>query len=327
MSFLNKLFGSPDASETENPEEKKERDFSILKDDGVRAKNMGEYPYAEKCLKQALQLKDEAETKSYLVEVLLRQHKQMKALPLLKELTATEPDNIELTLLLAQAASDIEDWETMAAACEQAKAIDPEDARTMYLEAVLAKGKADVFTAIAKTTQAIAKEDKYLKAYELRAQLLLDMGQAGEAGKDIDKLIELDPENDEYYIRRGNAEQLLGNEANAEQAFKKSLELNPFSRKSQLALISLYENFGHMDKALKMANELINEEDDVAEAYKLRGEIRFKLHDKEGAADDLERYLKLKPEEEKNLDGEFTNAENQFEEKYYRASNPFMGVK
>ena len=69
-------------------------------------------------------------------------------------------------------------------------------------------------------------------------------------------------------------------------------------------------------------DEAIELQPDFAEAYKQRGGVRLALHDKEGAADDLRRALELKPEVVSEVEGEFTNVENQMSERY-RNMNPY----
>ena len=62
MGFWNSLFGG----ET-NPEEEKraadERNFDLLKYDGVKAMRIGQYEYAVKCFEKALETKEDAEVR------------------------------------------------------------------------------------------------------------------------------------------------------------------------------------------------------------------------------------------------------------------------
>ena len=57
MGFFKTLFGGKE----ENPEEKKkrddERDFEVLRDDGVRALRSGQAAYAVKCFRKALEIR------------------------------------------------------------------------------------------------------------------------------------------------------------------------------------------------------------------------------------------------------------------------------
>lgn len=94
MGFFSSIFGGGQPSV--------ENKFDTLCDDGVRAMQMGELPYAEKCLKAALDIRHELKAVSFLAEVYLRMRNYESALPLLQELTQADADNVEVALLLAQ---------------------------------------------------------------------------------------------------------------------------------------------------------------------------------------------------------------------------------
>ena len=91
MGFFSSIFGTPQTSE--------EGKFDTLRDDGVRAMQMGELPYAEKCLKAALELRDDDKTKAFLAEVYLHMNQYDAALPLLEVLCAAHPDDKQLNKL------------------------------------------------------------------------------------------------------------------------------------------------------------------------------------------------------------------------------------
>ena len=72
MGFWNSLFGGV----TDPEEEKKaadERNFDLLKYDGVKAMRIGQYEYAVKCFEKALQTKEDAEVRDYLSRAFLHQ--------------------------------------------------------------------------------------------------------------------------------------------------------------------------------------------------------------------------------------------------------------
>ena len=86
MSFLRKIFGGP-AEDQLSPEElaakeaqQQERNFQTLRDDGVRAMHMGEFPFAQKCFDAALAIHtDDLQTLAYKAEVLFRMGKDRKS--------------------------------------------------------------------------------------------------------------------------------------------------------------------------------------------------------------------------------------------------------
>ena len=88
MSFLKKLFGTP---ENLSPEEEAQaaarRNFETLRDDGVRAMQMGEVPFALKCFEEALNITPgDRRTQAFKAEAHLRMGQYAEALPLLKAL-------------------------------------------------------------------------------------------------------------------------------------------------------------------------------------------------------------------------------------------------
>ena len=91
MGILSSIFG--------NSKPTPESQYETLRDDGVRAMQMGEAAYAEKCLKAALDIKRELRTVSFLAEVYLRMQNYEQALPLLQEISTSDEDTLEVDLL------------------------------------------------------------------------------------------------------------------------------------------------------------------------------------------------------------------------------------
>ena len=71
MGFLKTLFGGREESPEEKAEKRREREFDVLKYDGVRARKIGEVKYAIRCFREALALRNDTETASYLAVALL----------------------------------------------------------------------------------------------------------------------------------------------------------------------------------------------------------------------------------------------------------------
>ena len=149
------------------------------------------------------------------------------------------------------------------------------------------------------------------------------MGQYQEVLADAKALVDLDNENEEYYLLLADALQATGEDEKAEDAYLKVRELNPFSIETLEKLVAFYTVHHQKDKAIALCDEAIDLQPDNALAYKLRGDVKLQLNDKLGAEDDLKKSLELKPESAKELDGEYSNIENQMEQRY-RAQNPFQ---
>lgn len=57
-----------------------------------------------------------------------------------------------------------------------------------------------------------------------------------------------------------------------------------------------------LDKALSLLDDAISMQPDIAELYKIRGQIKLKLNDKMGAMDDAKKAIEIDP---KMFDGKF----------------------
>lgn len=148
------------------------------------------------------------------------------------------------------------------------------------------------------------------------------MGQGAEALEDTGILTENDSENAEFATLEAEALRQSGQSEKAAEAYERALALNPFSEKAILTLAAHYDACHRTDKALDLLGEAIGNMPDFAEAYRLRGGIRLRLHDKEGAMDDLKKAVSLKPETLDTPDGEYTNAANHMQN-YLKNLNPY----
>lgn len=324
MSLFHKLFGATPPDPAEKAAKEAERHFNTLRDDGVRAKNMGELKYAETCLAKALELRpDDLKTLSCLAEVQLLLQKPAEALPHLRRLHEAEPDNEQVHLLLASSELKTGDFEalrgTAAALCERY----PDDPRPLYFAAEAAKTGGDVFGAIALLTQSLGKKEDYRAALLLRARILTEMGQPAEAVTDAAALVALEPDNEDFLLLRAECRAALQQTAEAEADYLHVRRLNPFSTEAALRLGTLYEKTGQLEKALDLYDEVLELRPDFAEAYKQRGGVKLKLHDTAGAEDDLRKSLELAPEAVAEINGNFSNIANEMQARY-RAQNPFQ---
>ena len=314
MSLFSSLFGKSKPTETVK--------FETLRDDGVRAMQIGELPYAEKCLLTALELRHDLKAIGFLAEVYLRMQQYDKALPRLEELAASPEATTDVKLLLAETQGHLELWADQRATCRALLDEMPNDPRVLFLAAEADYGLDAPFEAIAHLTQSLALRDDYQAPRLLRARILSDMGQWNEVLQDAEKLLAADGENEVFIQLHAEALTALGKMEEATSNWEKLRAVNPFNQEAVLALGALYEQAAHWDKALALYDEAIDLQPDFAGAYKARGGVRHHLKDDLGAADDLKRSLELAPEKAAELDGEYTNVENQMNARY-RSMNPY----
>ena len=289
MGFWNSLFGG----ET-NPEEEKraadERNFDLLKYDGVKAMRIGQYEYAVKCFEKALETKEDAEVRDYLSRAFIRMGRLDDALAELKKLTMQEPDNIHLKMQAAGVAFMKEDYAEMTALCEQALAVDADNAMVHLFYAKAELGQNNVIQGIARLTKAIALEENLADARLLRGQTLLKMGDFNAASEDVAWLTEHTEESEDVLLLHARIEAAKGNADEAIRIYSQVIDVNPFQ----------------------------------VDAFRERGKLRLEQGDKQGAEDDMKMVLELNPEEMADVNGEYSaEGIEQKTRQAYSNLNPF----
>lgn len=289
MGFWNSLFGG----ETSPEEEKRaadERNFDLLKYDGVKAMRIGQYEYAVKCFEKALETKEDAEVRDYLSRAFIRMGRLDDALAELKKLTMQEPDNIHLKMQAAGVAFMKEDYAEMTALCEQALAVDADNAMVHLFYAKAELGQNNVIQGIARLTKAIALEENLADARLLRGQTLLKMGDFNAASEDVAWLTEHSEESEDVLLLHARIEAAKGNADEAIRIYSQVIDVNPFQ----------------------------------VDAFRERGKLRLEQGDKQGAEEDMKMVLELNPEEMADVNGEYSaEGIEQKTRQAYSNLNPF----
>lgn len=325
MGFLKKLFTGKDYTE----EEKKEKNFDILKYDGIKAlSSCGcNVDYAIACFHKTLEIRDDAETRSYLAKALMAKGQLEEASAQYKHLMDNEPEEPLHPIQLAKVAYQMEDYNTMGEACRRALEINASLAMPHHLLAMKAKAQGDLLTAIVESTQAISAKSDFYDAYMLRAQTLCTMQQFAEAEKDIDLIMEHTEPTEELIMEKARICAALGKADEATVLFRQIIEYNPFAVEAYISLATLLTQLDKSTEALTLIDEALEQMPESAELYKARGGVKYHQGDKAGAADDMKRALELAPEEAERLNGEYTNYKEKMLEAY-NAINPYQfGVK
>lgn len=281
MGLFKKLFlGGNDESGEEKQEEK---NFEVLKHDGIAALNQQHNEYAVKCFRKALELKDDLEIHEYLSMALIGNNELQPALEELDIVSKARPEDIDVLLRMAQVAFMLEDYNTMDEICERAQAIGPDDPRVSYLRARACVGQGQFINAIALLTKAITDADKqqgtdatkvsapFIEAYLLRGQTLLNMGDYPTACKDADSILHNNADHEDALMLKARCLSRLHKEKEAEEYYTKVITVNPFN----------------------------------TDAFKERGLVRLQLGDKTGAEEDARALLDIAPDEATKVNGEF----------------------
>ena len=289
MGFWKTFFGG----ESDPEEEKKnaqDRNFELLKYDGIKAMRYSQPDYAVKCFEEALKVKDDPEVRDYLSRAFLRLGKIDEALEQLKAVAQAEPDNVNLLLQAASVAYMKEDYAQMTALCEQALALQPDHALVHLIYAKAELGQQNMVQAIARLTKAIALDDDLAEAHLLRSQTLLRMGDLDGAAADGQWLAEHTDGDEDSLLLLARLEAAKGHQQEAIDNYTKVIDVNPF----------------HLD------------------AYRERGKLRFDMGDKQGAEADLQKVLELNPGEMADVSGEYSaEGIEQKTRQAYSNMNPF----
>ena len=124
-NFLKSLFfGETDESE----ETKLNRNFDVLKYDGIKALKIGKNTYAIRCFNEALKLKEDVEVLEHLVGAYNREDRMEEAIETAGRLVDIEPDNIPVLLMRANLNFMAEKYEAAIADCNRVIALDATNA-------------------------------------------------------------------------------------------------------------------------------------------------------------------------------------------------------
>ena len=289
MGFWKTLFGG-EADPEEVKKNSDERQFDLLKYDGVKAMRMGQFEYAMKCFQKALETQNDPEVHDYLSRAYIRQGMLDEAFAELKTVVDMEPDNVNLMMQAASVAHMKEDYTAMAALCEQAIAVDAENALAHLFYAKCELGQQNVVQAIARLTKVIALDEELIEPRLLRGQTLLQMGDLKAARQDVDWLEEHSPANEDVLLLHARIEAAQG----------------------------------QVDAALKKYGEVIDANPFNIDAFRERGRLRLLQDDKDGAEADMKMVLELNPQEMADVSGDYSaEGIEQKTRQAYSNLNPF----
>lgn len=313
-NFFTSLFSSSKGEEN-NKEKIEQKNFDILKYDGVRAQKIGKHAYAIKCFNEALNLREDLETLGFLVTSYTVTNQLEEALEAANRMVGINPDNTGARLTRIQLLFMLDRDKEVIDDCQHIIQAEPENYIAFYQMAKAKRATGDQFGAIADLTKAITLKEDFPNAYLLRAEILKDMRQAEEALKDVEQAIQLAPEEENGFLLRGKIHMMLGDTEKAQADFLQTLELNPFNEEAQLLPIQLQINEGEYAEAIKALDEIIENNPEFAKAYELRGQVKNLRGDKAGAFEDLKKAVELDPNGDvaQKMNGQHSNFDNLYQ--------------
>ncbi len=304
MGIFSSLFGG-------NKKTEEEKNFDILKYDGIRAMRIGKLTYALKCFEEATALKEDLETMQHQANVYIRVNRMDDARKLMERMTEIAADQPLVFHSLASICYMLEDYKAMNEACQKALALNDQDPGTYFLSAKAAVGMGNGIQAIAMLTKAIMLNDEFVEAYQMRAEILWAMRQPKDANEDINKLLELNPDDENALLLKGEILAVSGEEEQALELMDQILALNPFNEKAYFLKGSYYLLKKEFDKSIAVYDEALEINPNFAQAYHERGRAKLEKGDKQGSMEDMKRAIELAPENGANISGEYNNYEQQ----------------
>lgn len=304
MGIFSSLFGGSKKTE-------EEKNFDILKYDGIRAMRIGKLTYALKCFEEATAIQEDLETMQHQANTYIRVNRMDDARQLMNRMTEIASDQPLVFQSLASLCYMQEDYKGMDEACRKALALNDQDPATYFLSAKAAVGLSNGIQAIAMLTKAIMLNDEFVEAYQMRAEILWTMRQAKDANEDIEKLLSMNPEDENALLLKGEILAVSGEEEKALELIDQVLALNPFSEKAYILKGSYFLAKQAFDKALGVYDEALEINPNFAQAYHERGRVKLAKGDKQGSMEDMKRAIELSPENGANINGEYNNYEQQ----------------
>ena len=304
MGIFSSLFGGSKKNE-------EEKNFDILKYDGIRAMRIGKLTYALKCFEEATAIQEDLETMQHQANTYIRVNRMDDARQLMNRMTEIASDQPLVFQSLASLCYMQEDYKGMDEACRKALALNDQDPATYFLSAKAAVGLSNGIQAIAMLTKAIMLNEEFVEAYQMRAEILWTMRQAKDANEDIEKLLSMNPEDENALLLKGEILAVSGEEEKALELIDQVLALNPFSEKAYLLKGSYFLAKQAFDKAIEVYDEALEINPNFAQAYHERGRVKLAKGDKQGSMEDMKRAIELSPENGANISGEYNNYEQQ----------------
>ncbi len=243
MNIFKALFGSK-SKPAEEVKKDVTRDFNVLKYDGVRALRERQFDYAVQCLVRAIEMNGaDLECRDYLSQAYIATDNLSQAYEQLQKMAEECPDNIAVLLRMADVAYMMENYTAMADVCEKAMMLDGDNVQVYFYYAKACCGHGDLTNAVVMLSKALLLNADFDAARLLRGELLLESGDVEEAAEDADTLCARIEGNEDVLLLKARVEKAKGCMAEAEIAYGKVIDANPFS-------IDAYRERSEVRKAL-----------------------------------------------------------------------------
>ena len=294
MGFFKSLFKGNTEVSAEEQEKKAQKEFEILKYDGIRAYRMHRLDYAQKCFEEAIKLQDDYETYGHLAQLLVGRGDYQGALMPLLHMAKSEPTIATNFITLANVYFLLEDYHAMADNAQLAIHLEPDDPQAYFLKGKAAHALDIEGEAVSLLSKAIGLRPDYAEALLLRGQIYLCQSQLEDALQDADAVISSENEVESGLLLRGAVKEVQEKYDEAEADYRKVLEIDPFNQQAFTSLGKLYCQQQRYADAISLMDDAIEMSPVFADAYAIRSEAKQQIGDSEGAKTDATAAANLK---------------------------------
>lgn len=294
MGFFKSLFGGKSEDPVEEKEKQIQKEFEILKYDGIRARRLHRMDYARKCFEEAIKLQDDFETYAQLVQLLVETGDFQAALEPLEHMAKAEPHIAETFISLATVHFVLENYQEMADNAQLAIDRAPENMQAYYLKGKAMQGLSKDDEAVQLFTKAIELQGDFAEALLLRGQIYLRQAKLADAMADAEAVIASGKEVESGLLLRGSVKEVENKPEEAEADYRQVLELDPFNQQAYTYIGKLYLKNERYADAVSMMDDAIEMSPVFAQAYELRAEAKKLMGDVEGATKDAAAAVNLK---------------------------------
>lgn len=294
---------------TKKTEKKSEpnKDFEILKYDGIRALQMGKVDFAITCFEHALDLEEDFETRTYLGNSYIRMECFHEAIDVFSQLFEKEPNHLPTLQTLTQLFhitsnyTEVKKYSLLGVE----KAENPSFFN--YMLAIAYKEENDLIQAMVEVSNAITQDPHFIEARLLRVQLLVLLMQYKECSTDLDEIFSIQPEHEGALELQAEVFQKINKENEAITTYQQLIALNPFAERAYVQLGNLYINRNEIELAHKCVEDGLELLPESVDLLTVRAKIAVLSGKKEEASKYLQQAVELKPEELQQLSGTFTS--------------------
>lgn len=296
MGIFKSLFGREAEQPEEAQDKNQERNFDILKYDGLKAMKIGKTGYAIRCFNEALAIREEFETLNYLALVYIQENDTTEAIDIYTRMVKIDPEHTDTFLNRAQLYLREQQPEAVIADCEYVLSKNPAEFRAYFFMAKARQMMQQQQEAIDDLNKAAGIKSDFMELFLLRSSIWMELKEYENALNDTNTAISISSEEESTYLQRAAIYEALGNTEAALQDYATAVELNPFHEQAYLETGRILLDRHLIDETIRHFDEAIENKPDFGRAYTARGRAKELKGDMEGAQEDLQTGAELSEE-------------------------------